>query len=177
MSEPGDCQRCRDYRECSGFKKWYHYAEVRFCIFQVLWILRNSDTLRAGHWPQDPDRSSDDGSGQRNIKTEATFVKPILILAEVESRLRRTGIHGKLLAAQIEAGREFNTLDRDARDALFYVKGWRQKRDSFTNWKRIRRWRKETLGVSKDKKEEKCASVSNAVNTAIAMKNTATSAS
>jgi hypothetical protein len=153
----GDCRHCKDFRECLGDIEWFHYGQIRFCPHQILWILRHSETLRDGDWPQDPINPGDDNPNSKIIKTEASFVKPILILAEVESRLKRTGIHGKLLVAQIEAGRELNTLDREAMDALFYVQGWQQKRDSFTNWKRIRRWRKETLGVSKDKKEEKNA--------------------
>jgi hypothetical protein len=156
MSDPGDCRRCRDYRECTG-KPWYHYQEVRWCVWQVIWILANAETLRAGHWPKDPDNSSDN-IGQRSIKTEASFTKPILILAEVESRLRRTGIHGKLLVAQIEAGREFNTLDREARDALLYIKGWKQKRMGFSQWKKDRKY------YQKVRKEEKCASVKNVAN-------------
>jgi hypothetical protein len=155
----GDCRDCRNYKDCIAPPEWFNYAEIRFCPYQVLWVIAHFDTLRAGHWPKDPDRV-DDNQGGKNIKTEAAFTKPILILAEVESRLRRTGINGKLLVAQIEAGYELNMLDRDARDALFYVKGWRQKRDSFKHWKRLRRWRKETKSVSK---EEKCATVLSAV--------------
>ena len=138
MSESGDCRDCKDYRECIG-KDWFHFGEIRWCPFQVIWILSHANTLRAGHWPKDPD-SQDDNSGQRKINTEGTFVKPIIILSEVESRLQRTGIQGKLLVAQIESGRTFENLDRDARDALLYVKGWRQKRMSFSAWKKKRRY-------------------------------------
>ena len=155
MSELGDCRHCKDYRECVP-PEWFNYAEIRFCVWQIIWIIRNALTLRTGHWPKDPDNSSDN-LGQRSIKTEASFVKPILILAEVESRLGRTGIHGKLLVAQIEAGIEFNNLDREARDALFYVMGWRQKRESFSAWKKARKYHQKV--VMAEKKEGVCASV------------------
>ena len=134
----GDCRHCKDYRECIG-KDWYHYGEIRWCVYQVIWIIRNAATLRDGRWPQDPDRV-DDNSGQRSIKTEASYVKAILILAEVEERLRRTGICGKLLVAQVEAGREFDTLDYEAKSALLYIKGWRRKRMSFQAWKKARKY-------------------------------------
>jgi hypothetical protein len=147
------CRDCKDYRGCIP-PEWFNYAEIRFCPYQVLWVIANSDIFRAGHWPKNP--NGDDSSGQKGIKAEAAFVKPILILAELESRLERTGIQGKLLVAQIEAGYEFNMLDREARDALFYVKGWRRKRISFIDWKRKRRWLKRTEIVQK---EEKCAIV------------------
>jgi hypothetical protein len=162
----GDCRDCKDYRDCIP-PEWFNYAEIRFCPYQVIWILQNTETLRAGHWPKDPDKV-DDNSGQKGIKTEATFTKPILILAEVESRLRRTGINGKLLVAQIEAGIEFSNLDREARDALFYVKGWRQKRMSFRAWKKARKYYQKVnkakfqnfnITNCELKKEEKCATV------------------
>jgi len=141
MTEPGDCRHCKDYRECFGLKDWWHYGEIRFCVYQVIFILRHAETLRAGHWPQDPDSSSDNNPGGRNIKTEATFARPVLILAEVESRLERTGIHGELLLAQIEAGREYSTISGNARAALMYVKGLGRKRMSFNAWKKQRKHR------------------------------------
>jgi len=143
----GDCRDCKDYRECVSPPEWFHYGQIRFCIYQVIWILRNADTLRAGRWPKNPD-SVDDNAGQRRIKTEASFVPSIVILAEVEARLIgedeehwNTGLSGKLLVAQIEAGREFDTLDRDARTALLYIKGYRRKKESFNAWKKRRNYR------------------------------------
>jgi len=152
-----DCRDCKDYRECPSLRKddygkytikgqgkdWYHYGEIRWCPFQVMWILdpKNRSLLRWGNWPKDPD-GSDDNSGQRIIKTEATFTKPILILAEVKIRLERTGKDGKILVAQIEADYDFNSLDRDARDALMYVKGFRRKKDNFVKWKKERKYRR-----------------------------------
>ena len=124
VSMSGDCRNCKDYRDCSGIIEWFHYGLIKFCPYQIVWVLANSETLRAGKWPKEPYNS--DSAGQRTIKTEASFTKPILILAEVETRLKKTGIQGKLLVAQIEAGRDFNNLDRDARTALMYIKGFRR---------------------------------------------------
>ena len=135
----GDCRDCKDYRECISPPGWFHYGQIRWCPYQVIWIITYSDTLRAGRWPKDPD-NQDDNAGQRKINTEGTFVKPIIILSEVESRLARTGIQGKLLLAQVEAGRTFEILDRDAKDALLYVKGFKRKRMSFSAWKKKRRY-------------------------------------
>ena len=150
-----DCRDCKDYRECPSLRKddygkytikgqgkdWWHYGEIRWCPFQCIWIINNTATLRDGRWPQDPDRI-DNNAGQRSIKTEASFTRPILILAELESRLERTGIQGKLLVAQVEAGWEFDDLDREARDALMYVKGFRRKKDNFVKWKKERKYRR-----------------------------------
>jgi len=131
----GDCHHCKDYRECVSPPGWFHYGLIRWCPYQCIWIIRNASILRAGQWPKDPD-SVDDNAGQRKIKTEASFAKPILILAEVEARLDRTDNHGELLITQIEDGRDFNTLSDGARAILMYVKGARRKRIGFRRWKR-----------------------------------------
>jgi len=150
----GDCRHCKDFRECVP-PEWFNYAEIRFCVHQIMWVIRNAGVIGIGKWPDDS--QGDNNSGSKVIKTEASFVKPILILAEVESRLGRTGIHGKLLVAQIEAGRELNTLDREARDALFYVQGWKQKRITFNEWKKARRYYQK--GNKAQKEEENAVPV------------------
>jgi hypothetical protein len=147
-----DCHTCRNWRDCPGLREWFNYSEIRFCPYQVIWVIRWADILRTGDWPQDPDGGGDDNHGQRSIKTEAGFVKPSLILAEVESRLQRTGKDGKILRYQIEAMDSrynplvlcmvYDRLDRDARTALLYVKGWRQKKMCFADWKRQRKYRR-----------------------------------
>lgn len=128
-----DCRHCKDYRDCIG-KDWYNYAEIRWCIYQIIWILKNYTSFMAGRWPKDPYGSG--SNGQRIVQTEATFVKPILILAEVRSRLKRTGSQGELLITQIEDGRTLSTLSDGAREVLMYIKGNRRKRIGFRRWLR-----------------------------------------
>jgi len=136
------CQDCKDYRECDGLKPFYNYAEIRWCPYQCLWIILYSGTFMLGKWPVDPDNPHDNNSGRTNIQTEASYCKPITILAELEQRLERTGMSGKLLVAEVEAGRDFSNLSREARDALMYIKGFRRKRDSFAKWKKERNYRR-----------------------------------
>jgi hypothetical protein len=128
----GNCHNCHDYRLCIG-KEWYNFSEIKWCIWQVIWILTNCEVLQSGRWPKE---LYSDNEGQRTIKTEASFVKPILIWAEVDKRLKRTGTAGKLLCAQIKAGETFDTLDDEAREALMYVKGLKRKKSSFRRWVR-----------------------------------------
>ena len=152
-----DCRDCKDYRECpygTGLE-YYHYGQIRFCPFQCLWIIANSGILEGGDWPKDPD-NLDSNSGQRNLKAEARFTRPVIILAEVTYRLGRAGIQGKLLVAQVEAGREFDDLDRDARDALMYVKGFKRKRDSFMDWRRKGEWKRKRRKTSPKQTPDKC---------------------
>jgi len=133
MTESGDCRNCKDYRNCIG-KDWFHFGEIRWCIYQVIWILVHAATLRAGQWPKDS--SSDSNLGQRSVKTEASFVKPELIIGEVEKRLERTGKQGELLVTQVEDGRTLSTLSPGAREVLMYVKGFKRKRIGFRKWLR-----------------------------------------
>ena len=129
----GDCRHCKDYRECVQDCTWFHYGEIRWCPYQVVWILQFKETLLAGRWPPN---TSDDNIGTRTFKTEASFVKPELIIGEVEARLERTGKQGELLVTQIEDGRTLSNLSDGAREVLMYVKGFRRKNMGFKKWLR-----------------------------------------
>ena len=99
--------------------------------------------MRKGEWPPHPDISNyTDPMIQTGYRTDAYFTKPAEILGEVMSRIERAGIHGKLLVAEIEAGRL--ELSYEANEALMYVKGWRRKFLSFERWKAQRRYRQKT---------------------------------
>ena len=134
MSESGDCHNCRDYRECVG-KDWFNFAEIRWCVHQIIWILLHVAILRAGHWPQDP-YGADNNTSSRTIKTEASFVKPELVIAELEERLKRCGKQAELLVTQVEDGRTLSNLSPGAREVLMYAKGFRRKRIGFRKWLR-----------------------------------------
>jgi len=131
----GDCRDCKDYRECIG-KDWFNFAEIRWCVYQIIWILQFKETLLDGRWPQDPNTSDDNSSGQRAVKTEASFVKPELVIAELEARLDRCGIQAELLVTQAEDGRSLSNLSPGAREVLMYVKGFRRKNIDFKRWLR-----------------------------------------
>lgn len=142
-----DCRDCRSYKDCVG-KPWYHYGEIRWCPYQVVWIIESLEVLATGGWPPNPEGT---GYIDPKIKTgyasEAYYVKPVGILAEVEYRLRRVGIHGKLLKAEVLAGLD---LSDESRSALMYVKGWRRKRMGFRTWAKERRYRtRQETGESK----------------------------
>jgi len=135
VSGSGDCQHCKDYRECTAPPNWFHYGEIRWCPFQCIWILRNADTLRAGRWPPQ-EGQAESPKGKSQFKTEASFVKPELVIGEVEARLSRTPDKGELLITQIEDGRTFDNLSDGAWAILMYIKGNRRKQISFRRWQR-----------------------------------------
>ena len=158
----GDCHNCRDYRGCPGkmrtcpdcrgeatdggkscatcngtgyINEGYLYNEIRWCPQQVIWILQFKETLMEGRWPQDP-YGADNNTGSRTIKTEASFVKPGLVIAELEERLKRCGTQAELLVTQVEDGRTLNNLSPGAREVLMYVKGKDRKNMGFKKWLR-----------------------------------------
>jgi len=130
-----DCLKCKMWKGCPG-KEWYHYGEVRWCVHQVVWLLQHKEILRSGRWSKDF-YGSDDSVGQRSVKTEASFVKPELVIAELEARLKMVGPQAELLITQIEDGRTLTNLSDGARAVLMYVKGFRRKDIGFRRWIRV----------------------------------------
>jgi len=136
-----DCLKCKRWKECAG-KSFFTYQEVRFCPYQVLWILEWKDTLLAGNWPDNPDSSSYvDPKIKTGYGSEAYFVKAVITLGEVNARLARTGIEGKLLVAEVRAGVTLQELQPESRTALMYVKGNITKRQSYSDWKKQEKFR------------------------------------
>jgi len=136
-----NCLTCKDYRECMQDCTWFHYGQIRFCPYQIIWIISHKQELEAGRWPQDPHGSADDNPRSGNTATEASFVKPDIVIAELEERLRAAGSQAELLICQVEDGRSFSNLSSGAREVLMYAKGFRRKRQNFNAWKRQRRYR------------------------------------
>jgi len=130
-----DCRSCRTWKGCTHDRSWFGYQEIRWCAYQVEWLISNSDMLRKGQWPAEETGS---GPGSRQFKSEGSFVKASVVVAELDARLKSTGVCGKLLVALVESGGTLGTLDRDARDALYYISGWRRKVTSFRAWRNQR---------------------------------------
>lgn len=136
-----DCRKCRTYKDCPG-KPWYNYGDIRWCVYQVFFIIENWATLLAGDWADNPDGSSYiDPLVKTGYKAEAYYTKPEEILGELDYRLKRTGTDGKLLKAQIMAGDDYNDLESESHLALMYVKGKRRKRMSYKDWQNERTYR------------------------------------
>jgi len=132
-----ECQECKDYRKCvfGAGKAWFSYGEIRFCPYQVLFILEHSEILRDGNWPSNPDGSIyTDPNIRTGFRDEAYYCKPEEILGEVESRLKTTGSAGEALVDEVRQGLNIDQLSRPAYKALMYVKGWRRKRTNFAQW-------------------------------------------
>ena len=130
-----DCNDCKSYKGCFG-KEFFTYDDIRWCPWQVRWIIEHTELLRLGEWPPEPEGHVAI-RGKRGYASTAYFTKPVEILAEVERRRKRTGIAGELLKAQILAHLD---LSYEAEDALAYIRGYRRKKQSYSAWKKQRRY-------------------------------------
>lgn len=135
-----DCRRCKRWQDCAHNGSYFHYGEIRWCPQQVIWILQNAATLRAGVWISPPD----DSASSTQINPEAYFVKAGIAISEVEVRLARIPNEGEILVTQIEDGRTLTTLSPGARAILIYVSGFRRKDMSYNQWQRQKRYRDKT---------------------------------
>uniref|UniRef100_A0A6M3KV79 Uncharacterized protein n=1 Tax=viral metagenome TaxID=1070528 RepID=A0A6M3KV79_9ZZZZ len=145
------CQKCKTDKDCSGRfyivetnkikeeVEFYTYQEIRNCVYQVKWIITNAELLESGRWPAEPKSSGYIEWKEKGFASEAYFVKPVVTVAEVNKRLRRAGLYGKLLRAEVLAELE---LSDESKTALRYVRGERRKKQSFRRWMRYkgRRW-------------------------------------
>jgi len=145
VSEFGDCRKCRDWKGCPG-KEWFGYQEIKWCPQQVFWILKFADILHEGHWPV-PDATAPGGMRGKSV-TEAAFAKVALVIAELDTRLSKTNWRGRLLTEECKNRDRMDYLSNDAKDALYYVVGWRRKDRSFSVWLKDRTYHKKAIKVS-----------------------------
>jgi hypothetical protein len=134
-----DCQRCKSWKGCPG-KEWFSYGEIRWCAQQVFWLLKYADELQIG-WLA-PDATSCPGARGKVINTEAAFVNARIVMGELNYRLGRTGLKGRLLTEECKNREEMDDLSNEAKEALYYVSGWRRRDLSFNGWLKQRRYRR-----------------------------------
>lgn len=140
-----DCAQHCNWNECIG-KPWHPLKDIFFCRYQVMWLISILDLLRLGEWPISPLGTADDNlpGVMVQAKTEAYFTKAVEIAAEIDWRLKRTGIAGTQLVEEIEDMGEYLDylkLHSLARDALNYINGNDRKRLNYSAWKKQRKYR------------------------------------
>ena len=147
------CQKCKTYKDCTGHYytvhtesgkqnvEWYSYAEIRFCIHQVMWVLLNQGELEMGSWPKEPVSSGyvDSIIRTTRVKRDAYFVDAAIILGEILYRLACAGKDGEILEGHILLGKPLTSNDTAT---LHYIKGWRRKELGYTLWHRQNNYRK-----------------------------------
>lgn len=125
-------------------KEWWNYRAIVFTKEQCFWVIENLAIFKEGRWPPNPlsyDTGYTEGIQKRRIKHEGYFTKPVEIAAEISVRLKRTGIEGKLLVSEIQAGVTREFLQPESNRALNYIAGFKRKRQSYSQWKADRQRR------------------------------------
>lgn len=143
---------------------WYSYAVFRHTRQQNYWAIENRTFFDDGEWP--PIFSSPKGEfitdeydkqekkwvevvkqvstyievpiGKRQVKHEAYFVNPALVIAEIETRLETTGEAGEALLDEIGTGISMDGLSGPALRALKYISdisGMRRRRQTYAQWR------------------------------------------
>ena len=109
----------------------------------MMWAICYLESLKVGVWPPEMNNTGyvDTVRVQSSRNKEARFIKPAIIAAEVEWRLKRTGIEGKLLVSEIRQGLMLEELQPESRNALNYISGWDRRRQSYQVWKKQRTYR------------------------------------
>jgi hypothetical protein len=106
------CKQCTDYKKCVGFP-WYSWEDIKWCPYQVWWIIEFSDVFEQGIWPDAPENRHTD-IVEKSLTPEASFVRASMALGEVEARLLRTDKDGEWLVSLIKSGYSLH-LNREFR--------------------------------------------------------------
>lgn len=121
-------------------EQYWSPRDFHFTSEQILWILPHLKELKVGLYPPEPSSGyTENPINKKQPTSHAPYETACQIAAEIEVRLKRTGLAGELLYAQVCA--EFLELSYEAKQALYYISGWKRKRISFVDWKRKRRSR------------------------------------
>lgn len=133
------CQICsRSIKNtCTGYE-WYEIREIRFCVWQVMFLLEN-----IGEYPPDPHVSgyTDAAHTSTRIGANAPFEAQAVLWAEIDYRLKQTGLAGNWLRREIDNGVTLGELPYEPRSALHYISGWARKRMSYGAWLKQREYR------------------------------------
>jgi len=162
-----DCKECRRlrlrYQDCGG-RDFYSYGDLVFCPFQITWVLRHLEELKAGFWPQKPLTEEEEKANLPSLGRVATvdggsygnagFERACSIAGEVERRIDKTGKDGLLFRTRysenyrdedisklaIKMGMPIDEVERIIDSVLRYVRGWRQKGTPYHQWKSSRHY-------------------------------------
>ena len=142
-----------NYKECMGHE-WYDYGDIKYCGFEVIWIIQNAEELRQGGWPLPPEHLEVDRL-KEEIIAGAYYEKAICIVAEVDARLKRTGKDGKWLVSLIIANFlipedirplfDPRDIDADPKLAFDYITGYHRYGKDLEKWQPYSGWKKQRV--------------------------------
>ena len=139
----GDCRDCKSWKGCIG-KDFFLYSEIRYCLYQMIWLIENLETLGTGEWPDEPD----DNRSVLQLKAEASFTKAIEMAAETKILLDSLPRYARdHLLDVIKANVYIENMSYTPRTALYYISGLRKDMD-FNKWRWQIRHRKNEDKIS-----------------------------
>lgn len=140
------CRSCHDWDDCNG-KRWYSMAEIRYCRHQVIWLISQFVRCESGKfvayrqtWPLEEKDTGYTGAPptQHAASAHAPFERTLQIVGDITGRLEKTGKDGRLLVLEADCGAP---MSQDARNALNYISGWKEKRQGYRQWLADRKYR------------------------------------
>ncbi len=145
------CPSCSPFirRTCTGYD-WFPINEIRYCSYQMMFLIEHRLLLQEGKYPPDPYVSGYVGGGFSGRKSHAPFERALqevgeldarCLTMEVGARLCASNLSRKLLIAEIEGGRTIRELSAEARLFLRYISGWERRLMSFSAWSKQTRYR------------------------------------
>ena len=150
MSDCRECRRLRlKYENCAG-KDWYSERDIVYCPHQIIWVLEHLSELKTGFWPEKPLTEEQERNYLPSLGKVATIIsgghgnasleRILCIVADVESRIKKTGWDGDVLRTYYcggyddiselanEMGEPIDKIERAIKNSLRYVRGWRVRR-------------------------------------------------
>ena len=129
-------------------KDWFSPRDITFAgddwEEQILWLLGNKATICGGEWPPEGVASGLVGE-DRARSQKAPFETPVQVCAELSARLEATGLEGKLLMSEVQAGISRQFMQHESLRALRYMRGSKRKELDYLTWNRQRRYRGEMI--------------------------------
>ena len=123
-------------------REWWSPREIKFTRHQVLWILEYAGTLMEGRWPADPTPSGyiDLSTIRKKGSKEAYFIRPIEVIAEIETRLEKCGIDGLILEAIECWGKSEESLAKYFKMPVWSIRKRRKNALGYVASGPVRRW-------------------------------------
>jgi len=136
--------KCRgDYKNCTKNCEWFSFGDIRWCPFQVIFVIEHLEMMQEGNWPPDPSGRVDLPIGKQRLKAEGNFTRPCQVVGEVEVRLNRlTRAYRRALLQDINNQVLIPNFSYEAECALYYITGWIRKDRPFRKW-RYENWGKQ----------------------------------
>ena len=124
--------------QMSNLSEWYSPRDIRFSPRQVLFLITNLPLLREGQYPPECKATGYTGISSVSHSHHAPFEMPVMLAAEIDTRLSCTSTDGLLLVAEAQAEMP---LDYPAKMALRYISGWKRKKTDYPTYRSLAKHR------------------------------------